>query len=137
MMLALELLWQEVISKLWTVRTMWIEKLSSGVLRLQTPLGSRYIQPSFVQRLYLLWVFRNFKVLPFQVLSTRQRKLVDRLCEEQRFVSLEQITMFDGAPILGTLEQRPPVELEPSRKRPNGRVGETVAPWVADSGQSS
>jgi hypothetical protein len=117
---------------------MWIEKLSSGVLRMQTPLGSRYIQPTFPQRLYLLWMFRNFKVLPFQVLNVRQRKLVDRLCAEQRFISIEQISLFDGVPILGTLEQRPAVETGiEAQRRPNASVRDSVASWVADVGQRS
>ncbi len=116
---------------------MWIEKLSSGVLRLETPLGPRYIQPSRTQRLYLLWMFRNFKTLPFPVLSLRQRRLVDRLCAEQRFVSLEPVSFFGGAPILGTLEQRPAVEMETeSQRRPSGRVTQ-VASWVADFRQRS
>ena len=48
---------------------MWLEKLFTGVLRVLTPLGARYIQPSFAQRIYLLWIFRHFKVLSFLVLS--------------------------------------------------------------------
>jgi len=47
---------------------MWIEKLLGGVLRVLTPLGARYIRPALAQRIYLLWIFRNFKVLPLQVL---------------------------------------------------------------------
>lgn len=117
---------------------MLIEKLSSGVLRLQTALGPRYIQPSFSQRLYLLWMFRNFTVLPFAVLSQRQRRLIDRLCAEQRFVSLEQAGSLGDAPILGTLEQRPAVEMEPgSQRRPNGSVTEPVSSWAADVRQRS
>jgi len=36
---------------------MWMEKLAQGVLRVLTPLGPRYLNPSFAQRLYLLWIF--------------------------------------------------------------------------------
>ena len=67
---------------------MWIEKLFAGVLRVLTPLGPRYIRPSLAQRIYLLWVFRNFQVLPLQVLTRRQRRVIDALCVEPRFVSL-------------------------------------------------
>src|SRR6185312_7175970 len=86
---------------------MWMEKLFAGVLRVLTPLGPRYIRPSLAQRIYLLWIFRNFQVLPLQVLTRRQRRVIDELCVEPRFVSL---TDPDGweAPILGTLERRPP-----------------------------
>ena len=46
---------------------MWISKLRWGVLRLVTPVGPRYVRPAFWERVYLLWVFRNFSVLPQNV----------------------------------------------------------------------
>jgi hypothetical protein len=67
---------------------MWIERLLYGVLRVLTPLGPRYLGPSFLERAYLLWTFRNFTSLPLAVLNHRQQKLVDRLCSQQKFVSL-------------------------------------------------
>lgn len=110
---------------------MWIEKLASGVLRVLTPLGPRYLKPSILQRLYLLWVFRNFQTLPFKVLTQRQQRLIEAMCDENRFVSLG--VGFDDAPLLGTLEQRPPV---PSHgfppRRPSTSVGDSVAPFAAE-----
>lgn len=91
---------------------MWIAKLSNGVLRVLTPLGPRYIKPTFKQRLYLMWAFRHFEVLPMQVLRPRQRQLIEQLCAEQRFVSLTPPEESDS-PILGTVERRPPIESEP------------------------
>jgi hypothetical protein len=44
---------------------MWIERLLDGVLRVLTPLGPRYLSPSFLERVYLLWTFRNFTSLPW------------------------------------------------------------------------
>ena len=41
-------------------RNMWIEKLTEGVLELDTPIGPRYVELNFAQRAYLLWTFRNF-----------------------------------------------------------------------------
>jgi len=67
---------------------MWMQKLSDGMLRVLTPLGPRYIRPTFLQRIYILWIFRHFHVLPLQVLSGRQRALIESLCAQQRFVSL-------------------------------------------------
>jgi len=96
---------------------MLISKLASGVLRVLTPLGPRYIKPSFKQRLYLLWTFRHFEVLPLQVLSPRQRQLIEELCAQQRFVSLTTPEEAD-APVLGTVERRPPIESEPQEQRP-------------------
>jgi hypothetical protein len=109
---------------------MWVEKLFAGVLRVLTPLGPRYIKPSLPQRVYLLWVFRHFQILPLQVLTSRQRKLIDALCVEPRFVSL---TESDGwePPILGTLERCPPVESLPPR-RPNTGISDAVSPFAAD-----
>lgn len=110
---------------------MWLEKLSCGVLRIFTPLGPRYLKPSFLQRLYLLWVFRNFQTLPVKVLSPHQQRLLESMCAENRFVSFG--VGVDDAPLLGTLEQRPPV---PSRvlppRRPSSSVADSVAPFAAD-----
>ena len=113
---------------------MWIDKLLLGVLRVLTPLGPRYIQPTFRQRIYLLWLFRHFPVLPFQVLSQRQRKMVDLLCAGEQFLAMPP----EDAPILGTLERRPPVEVDvlPPRK-PSSRAEESVTPFAADIRQRS
>jgi hypothetical protein len=111
---------------------MWMEKLCSGVLRVLTPLGPRYLEPSLLQRIYLLWIFRHFQTLPLQVLSLRQQKLIVTLCAQQRFVSLTEPDGWD-APVLGTLERRPPVEVESRLLRhPSGRVSEAVGPLIAD-----
>jgi hypothetical protein len=113
---------------------MWMEKLSDGVLRVLTALGPRHIRPTFSQRVYLLWIFRHFHVLPLQVLRPRQRKLIETLCAEQNFVALSQ----DGwdLPILGTVEKRPPVEMEPlSGRQAESRASDAVSPMTADAQQ--
>jgi hypothetical protein len=79
---------------------MWVEKLFGGVLRVLTPLGPRYIKPSLSQRIYLLWVFRHFQILPLLVLTSRQRRLIDALCQESGFISLPQANEWEAA-ILG------------------------------------
>ena len=108
---------------------MWLEKLFTGVLRVLTPLGARYIQPSFAQRIYLLWIFRNFNVLPLQVLTPRQRRVIDALCVEPRFVPLSESDGWE-APIIGILERRPPIAPSPARGK--ARVTDTVSPFAAD-----
>ena len=65
-MAALELLWPIPGSG---GPEMWIEKLADGVVRVQTPIGPRYLMPSFLQRVYFLWMFRHFPILPHAVLS--------------------------------------------------------------------
>jgi hypothetical protein len=98
---------------------MWIEKLSNGVLELDTPIGPRYVQPNFLQRAYLIWTFRNFFSLPQQVLQPWERRLIDRLWSENKFVSLSS----PGAPdrtVIGRVERRMPAsaqaEVLPIRK---------------------
>lgn len=110
---------------------MWLEKLSSGVLRILTPLGPRYLKPSFGQRLYLIWVFRNFQTLPAKVLSSRQQRMIESMCANKQFVSLG--IDFDDAPLLGTLEQRPPVPAVTPARRPSTSVRDSVAPFAADT----
>jgi hypothetical protein len=87
---------------------MVIEKLADGVVQVQTPIGPRYLMLSLLQRLYFLWVFRHFPVLPHAVLSRRQQRMIDRLCSEQVFASLPY---SDGtnAPVIGIVEHRPAV----------------------------
>jgi len=97
---------------------MLIEKLAAGVVQVQTPIGPRYVMPSFLQRIYLLWMFRNFPILPHAVLSGRQQRLIDRMCSEQRFASMAYADGMDEAPVIGTVEHRPPVgagQLPPRR----------------------
>jgi hypothetical protein len=88
---------------------MWIEKLADGVVQVQTPIGPRYLMPSFLQRVYFLWMFRHFGVLPQIVLTPGQQRLVDRLCSEQRFVSMAYADGLEDAPVIGTIEKRQPV----------------------------
>jgi hypothetical protein len=96
---------------------MWIDKLTEGVLELDTPIGPRYVQPSFLERVYLIWTFRNFFSLPQQVLRPRERRLVHRLWSENRFVSLSA-GGSSVRPVIGRVEQRAagPAEVVPIRK---------------------
>ena len=114
---------------------MWLEKLSFGVLRVLTPLGPRYVNPSFVQRLYLLWIFRNFHTLPAKVLSPRQQRRIDRICAQHGFVSLLELHELA---ILGTLEQRPPLESESlAPRRPSQSVSSVMGHFAGDTQQGS
>jgi len=57
------------------------EKIRSGLVELRTKNGLVYVHPSFSERLYLLWTFRNFHRLPVEVLNQHQRQLIERLSE--------------------------------------------------------
>ena len=107
---------------------MLMEKLARGVLRLQTPLGPRFVVPTFWQRLYLLWLFRNFDHLPPQVLSRSQLRFLDRLCSDRPGYAAPVHGGFD-LPILGTMESRPAASGEQ-----RGKQSEEVSPFAADSG---
>ena len=111
---------------------MWIEKLIDGVVEIITPIGPRYIQLTFLQRIYFMWIFRHFDTIPQQVLSAREQRMIDALCIEQRFISLPASAY--EAPIIGTLERVPLKQLEEEMppKRPAGSVAEAGNSIVAD-----
>ena len=94
-----------------------MEKLTDGVIELDTPIGSRYVQPNLVERAYLIWTFRNFFSLPQQVLRPWERRLIDRLWSENRFVSLSAAGAQDR-PVIGRVERRAPAKADvvPIRK---------------------
>ena len=110
---------------------MWIDKLVEGVVRIITPIGPRYIQLTFPQRAYFLWIFRHFDKLPQQVLSERQQQFIDQLCVEHHFISLP--SSMDEAPIIGTLERVPVKQVEETPpKRPVASAPDVTVPLVAD-----
>ena len=94
---------------------MFIEKILRGVLEFDTPIGPRYLRPNLVDRFFLTWTFRNFSSLPQEVLRGSERKRVDRLWDESRFVSA---TGLSDLPIIGTIERRavPVLNVLPKRK---------------------
>ena len=117
---------------------MLIRKLSAGVLRVVTPLGPRYIKPTFSQRLYLVWIFRHFETLPLQVLNHRQRALIDALCVQQQFLAMHPTNGVEDFTVIGSVERRPPVEMEPLPPRlPNASVVGAVATLATDLTQRS
>ncbi len=81
---------------------MWIEKLSRGVLELETPIGPRFLNLSLAQRARLMWTFRNFSSLPHQVLRSSELRLIDRLSTANGFVS----RAFEEMPVIGKVEGR-------------------------------
>jgi hypothetical protein len=118
---------------------MWIDKLIDGVVEIITPIGPRYIQLTFLQRLYFLWIFRHFDTIPQQVLSAREQRMIDALCIEQRFISLP--APAHEAPIIGTLERVPVKQIEEERpaQHPATSAAEAGAssPLVPDLNQHS
>ena len=87
-------------------------KLRWGVLRLLTPVGPRYVRPTFWERVYLLWVFRYFSVLPQNVLSQRTRTLIEDLCMRQHSGANGFLYSITDQPVIGTVERAPQFGLE-------------------------
>lgn len=65
--------------------SMWMEKIRYGVLEVQTDKGLCYLRPSLGERIRLLWTFRNFCLLPREVLNRRELTLVASLLERGKF----------------------------------------------------
>jgi hypothetical protein len=112
---------------------MWIEKLADGVLEIDTPIGPRYLRPSFAQRASLLWTFRNFPSLPQQVLCLREQRLIERLWSDHRFVS---VSANEGPtqPIIGRVERRMTAQAEPVAVRKPLMSAQTA---VAEQGREA
>jgi hypothetical protein len=114
---------------------MLIEKLAAGVVQVQTPIGPRYVMPSFLQRIYMVWMFRNFPILPHAVLSRRQQRMIDRMCSEQSFASFAYADGFDEAPVIGIIEHRPAIGSQPPP--PRRPVTRESSPLAAEVRQQS
>jgi Gram-negative bacterial TonB protein C-terminal len=52
---------------------------SAQLLELRSESGTLYVRPSKWQSLRLRWIFRHFQVLPQQVLSRRDQRLIEKL----------------------------------------------------------
>jgi len=77
------------------------EKIRTGLLELRTNVGSVYVSPSFWERIYLLWTFRNFHNLPKQVLNRHQQQLIDQLCRREIVSCIEPLARTS---IIGAVE---------------------------------
>ena len=86
------------------------QKIRTGLVELRTHIGSVYVSPSFWERIYLLWTFRNFQSLPKQVLNRHQQHLIDKLC---RAAIVSRNGPIARARIIGAVEN---VHLMPDRK---------------------
>ena len=63
---------------------MYLKKLCGGVLHIQTANGLRCVELTGRERLSLIWLFRNFKILPEAVLGQAKRVLVETLLGSDR-----------------------------------------------------
>ena len=70
-----------------------------GVLEIVTPSGTQYLSPSVWERLYLIWIFRNFRMLQAGVLSKTERRRIESIAARA-----ERVKMLNSDEIIGSVE---------------------------------
>ncbi|MGO9540887.1 MAG: hypothetical protein ACLPN2_09875, partial [Terriglobales bacterium] len=126
---------------------MLLNKLESGFLVLQTQQGLVVVEPSFWQRVYLLWTFRNFRQLSTLLLNSRQTELINNLFRQHAAVvsheyepSLEIGVVEDFVPpaieIVATLAAKTDASPAEKAKLPEQTAGQYVAPQVIPTAAS-
>ncbi len=91
-------------------------------LELRSVAGTVYVCPSRWQRVRLLWAFRHFHVLPLQVLSRRDQRLIEKLSQSAVLTPTSPVI---GTTVLGVVEN-----LYPKSPAPVARVV-TMQPQTA------
>ncbi len=74
---------------------------SPQLLALRTDAGTVYVCPSRWQRLRLQWIFRHFHVLPPQLLSRRDQRLIEKLSQSAVVNPAQPVA---GFALLGVIE---------------------------------
>ena len=89
---------------------MFLDRLQSGFLLLQTRQGKVRVEVSPRQRIYLLWTFRNFRHLSIPLLNSRQVALINSL-----FPGAVPCERYDPALVIGVVDNYlPPPPAAPS-----------------------
>jgi len=86
-----------------------LNKLESGFLLLQTERGLVAVEPSFWQRVYLLWTFRNFRQLSLPLLNPRQIALINNLFRQHAKAASQE---FEPWLEIGLVENFVPAAIE-------------------------
>ncbi len=100
---------------------MWLEKLSDGFLQVLTDQGPHYVKLSFGERLRLMWMFRNFSILPQQVLTLRQQRLLSQVCAEARMFQFWGPQESQRGQVIGTIVGSVLPSLRPDERREQPR----------------
>lgn len=74
---------------------------SPCLLELRSAAGTVYVCPSRWERIRLLWAFRHFHVLPIQVLSRRDQRLIEKLSQSAVVTPASPVV---GTTVLGVVE---------------------------------
>jgi hypothetical protein len=102
-------------------RFVLLNKLESGFLLFQTQQGLVAVEPSFWQRVYLLWTFRNFRQLSLPLLNPRQIALINNLFRQHAAVVSHE---YEPSLEIGVVENFVPPAIE---------IGATLAAKTAAS----
>lgn len=86
---------------------MSIRRSLFGVLEVVTPAGAHYLCPSPLERVYLLWMFRNFRTLPLTVLTNAQRRKIESMVAKYRRANPRKCDEILGSVELGAQTKRP------------------------------
>jgi hypothetical protein len=116
---------------------MLMEKIRHGLLQVSTDHGPRFVEPSLLERVRLIWMFRNFRLLPQEVLSEPQQAMVRGLWNR-----LERRQDVNPDAVIGTVEQQlsfPPKKraLAAAQVRPAQGVAQSVAQSATQSATHS
>ena len=90
-------------------RFVLLNKLESGLLLFQTQQGLVAVEPSFWQRVYLLWTFRNFRQLSLPLLNPRQTALINDLFRQHAAVVSHE---YEPSLEIGIVEDFVPTAIE-------------------------
>ena len=90
-------------------RFVLLNKLESGFLLFQTQQGLVAVEPSFWQRVYLLWTFRNFRQLSLPLLNSRQTALINNLFRQHAAVVSHE---YEPSLEIGVVENFVPPAIE-------------------------
>jgi len=90
-------------------RFVLLNKLESGFLLFRTQHGLVAVEPSFWQRVYLLWTFRNFRQLSLPLLNPRQIALINNLFRQHAAVDPDQ---YEPSLEIGVIENFVPPAIE-------------------------
>jgi hypothetical protein len=118
-----------------------LNKLESGFLRFETQQGLAVAEPTFWQRVYLLWTFRNFHQLSPLLLNPRQTALINDLFRQHAVTNVHEYEagleigiVEDFVPSAIEIDTMPTARCDASRtmkaKPPEQAAGQSVAPRV-------
>ena len=101
------------------------------LVALETDHGVEYVTASGWDRVYLFWMFRNFRSLPQNVLSARQKRLIGSLYRETSNYNSDDL---HGAAVTRVVEVRKPQAKPPTERVENVSADEAVTrivDWLA------